>query len=340
MKTRRIAVLGICLGLAVWLNTAQAQSVDLKFSNWVPPKHPLNTDGIPKWADSVSKASGGTIKVANFPAQQLGPAKDHYDMARDGIVDLAYINPGYQSGRFPVIAAAELPFLINNAKEGTAALDEWYRPYAAKEMGDVHYCFAFLHDPGTLHAKKIISRPDQIRGLKIRPAHATMANFVTLLGGSSVQVSAPESREALERGVADAITFPWQSIILFGIDKSVKFHMDAPFYVTTFVVTMNQGTYAKMNAVQKKAIDENCNTRAAVNFAADWADWEYAGRGALAKMEGHTVYPIGADDLAAWRKAAVPLRETWAEGVRKAGLDSGKVFADLEASLKKHKSAY
>jgi TRAP-type transport system periplasmic protein len=35
-----------------------------------------------------------------------------------------------------------------------------------------------------------------------------MAQFVTLLGGTNVQVSAPEARDALEKGVADAITFP------------------------------------------------------------------------------------------------------------------------------------
>ncbi len=45
----------------------------------------------------------------------------------------------------------------------------------------------------------------------------------TRLGGQPVQVSAPEAREALERGVADAITFPWGPILLFGIDKSAKY---------------------------------------------------------------------------------------------------------------------
>ena len=39
-----------------------------------------------------------------------------------------------------------------------------------------------------------------------------------------------QSRDALERGVADALTFPWGSLVLFGIDKVVKFHMDAPLY--------------------------------------------------------------------------------------------------------------
>ena len=63
----------------------------------------------------------------DFPAQQLGKAFDHYDMARDGIADIAYVNPGYAPGRFPIIGAGELPFLLANAKEGSAALDAWYR---------------------------------------------------------------------------------------------------------------------------------------------------------------------------------------------------------------------
>ena len=52
-------------------------------------------------------------------------------MARDGIADSTYINPGYQPGRFPIIGAGELPFLMTNAKGGTQALDAWYRKYAA-----------------------------------------------------------------------------------------------------------------------------------------------------------------------------------------------------------------
>ena len=71
-------------------------------------------------------------------------------MARDGIADLTYINPGYQPGRFPIIAAGELPFLMANAKGGSQALDAWYRKYAAKEMKDVKFCLAFVHDPGTV----------------------------------------------------------------------------------------------------------------------------------------------------------------------------------------------
>jgi len=340
MKTRIGAVLCLLTGLVLAISTAQAETVELKLSSWVPPKHPLNTMGFPLWAKSIEAESKGTIKVTIFPAQQLGPAKDHYDMARDGIADFAYVNPGYTPGRFPIIAGAELPFLINNAKEGSKALDEWYRPYAAKEMKDVHYCFTYVHDPGTLHAKKEIKRPEELKGLKVRPAHGTMANLVSLAGGSSVQVAAPEAREALERGTADAITFPWNSIYLFGIDKVVKYHMDAPFYVTTFAHVMSPASYKKLNAAQRKVIDHHCTSDWAEKVAEGWATWEAEGREKMVKDPTHTVYKLSPDDVAAWRATAKPLRAQWAESVKKAGGDPDKIMAGLEATLKKHHSLY
>src|SRR4029078_3787072 len=178
---------------------AQDKTFELKLSHWVPPSHPLQK-ALEEWGASVEKDSGGTIKYKVYPAQQLGKAFDHYDMARDGIADLTYINPGYQPGRFPIIAAGELPFLMSNAKGGSQALDVWYRKYAAQEMKDVKFCLAFTHDPGAIHSRsKKVMVPADIKGMKIRPAHATIAAFVTQLGGTNVQASAPEAREALER---------------------------------------------------------------------------------------------------------------------------------------------
>src|SRR5262245_42005030 len=101
---------------------AQDKTIELKLSHWVPPTHPLQK-AMEDWGASVEKASNGTIKSKIFPAQQLGKAFDHYDMARDGIADLTYVNPGYQPGRFPIIAAGELPFFISDAKGGNRAVD-------------------------------------------------------------------------------------------------------------------------------------------------------------------------------------------------------------------------
>ncbi len=291
------ALLSLSAGLAMLSGAAapanaQDKTFELKLAHWVPPSHPLQK-ALEEWGASVEKASDGTIKSKVYPSQQLGKAFDHYDMARDGIADLTYINPGYQPGRFPIIAAGELPFLIANAKGGSQALDAWYRKYAGKEMKDVKFCLAFVHDPGTFHSKtKKIMVPGDIKGMKIRPAHATIATFVTQLGGTNVQAAAPEVRDMLDKGVADAVTFPWGSVPLFGIDKVTKYHMEVPLYVTTFAFVFNKAKYDQMSAAQKKVIDDHCSNEWAAKVAGPWADFEHAGIAKIKAEAGHEVYPI------------------------------------------------
>ena len=337
--TRTLAIAGFATLSALSLGSAQAQDkpVNLKMGSWVPAQHALNPALI-AWGESLKAASGGTITTTLFPSEQLGKAFDHYDMARDGISDVSYVNPGYQPGRFPIFAAASLPFMVSNAKAGSAAIDAWYRAYAAKEMKDVHFCFAFAHDPGALHSRKKIVSPAEIKGMKVRPASATIGQMVTLLGGTNVQASAPESRDMLERGVADAITFPWGSLTLFGIDKVVKYHMDVPLYVTPFVWVMNNDKYNAMSASQKKAVDSHCTSEWAEKVASAWADFEIAGRAKLVADSAREVYKLTPDQLNAWKQAVAPTETQWAADLKKTGQDPAPVMAAFKQSLTKYKS--
>ncbi|WP_081952625.1 TRAP transporter substrate-binding protein [Rhizobium sp. YS-1r] len=319
--------------------SAQDKQINLKISLWVPPVHPL-VKSTQEWADSIAKASGGTIIASVFPAEQLGKAFDHYDMVRDGIADVGYVSPGYQPGRFPVINAAQLPFTVADAKGGTAAIDSWYRKYAPKEMADTHFCLAFVHDPGALHSRKKITLPSDVKGLKVRPAQQTMGELVTTLGGTNVQASAPESRDALERGIADAITFPWNSIFLFGIDKVTKYTLDVPLYTTAYTWTMNKDVYDNASAAQKKVLDDHCSTAWAVKLSSAWTDFEHAGRDKMKATPGHEVVELTPEQVAEWRKAVSPLQANWEKQVTSKGYDPAQILGDLKKSLADNKAAF
>jgi TRAP-type C4-dicarboxylate transport system substrate-binding protein len=207
-------------------------------------------------------------------------------------------------------------------------------------MKDVKFCLAFVHDPGSFHSRsKKILMPDDIKGMKIRPAHATVATWVIQLGGTTVNAAAPEVRDVLERGVADAVTFPWGSVPLFGIDKVTKYHMDAPLYVTTFALVFNKARYDEMSAKQKKVIDDHCTTDWALKVAGPWADFEHGGIAKIKAEAGHEVYEISPAQLAQWKKSAEPLMKTWADNVRKAGVDPDAAMKELKADLAKYKAA-
>ena len=222
---------------------------------------------------------------------------------------MASINPGYQPGRFPIISAGEIPFLIGEVHGGIRAVDQWYRKYAKTEMKDVKYCFSFILDPTTWHSKtKKIMVPGDIKGMKIRPSQATIAAWVTQLGGTNVQASATEVRDVMDKGVAEAVMFPWGSVPLLGVDKVTKYHMDASIATTTFQWLINQKTYDGMSAAQKKVIDDHCTTDWASKFADPWGDFEHAGLAKVKAMPDHEVYPITDDQLTLWKKSADPLR--------------------------------
>ena len=188
--------------------------------------------------------------------------------------------------------------------------------------------------------KKKVVVPGDIKGMKVRPANATIARFVTLLGGTNVQASAPESRDVLEKGVAEAITFPWGSIVLFGIDKVTKYHIDSAFYVTEQGWVINKGKYEALSAAQKKVIDDHCTPEWALKIAAPVGRL----RGRRPRQDqgagGHEVYPLTPAQLAEWRKAAEPLYAEWAENVKKAGYDPAVIMKELKDSLTKYKSLY
>ena len=175
----RKAFLALLLAASLTPAMAQDKTVNLKVSLWVPPAHPL-VPATQAWAADIEKVSGGTIKMQVFPSEQLGKAFDHYDMAKDGIADITYVNPGYQPGRFPIAAAGQLPFVFSDGKKGTLALNEWYHKYAPKEMKDTKLCFAFIHDPGALHGKKKIVVPTDLNGVKVRPAQSTIGEMVKM----------------------------------------------------------------------------------------------------------------------------------------------------------------
>jgi TRAP-type transport system periplasmic protein len=338
-KTLRAGAVALALACAAGAALAQDKPVELKFAHWLPAQHPLATLGFIPWAKSVEAASKGSIKVTIYPAQQLGKAANHYDMARDGIADITWANPGYQAERFPIFGVSELPFLFSNPTAGSKALDAWYRGYADKEMKEVHFCLAHIHI-GAMHSKKPITDPAQIRGMKIRPSHGTMAQYITLLGGTNVQVSAPESRDALEKGVADAITFPWHSIITFGIDKVVKYHTDMKLYAASFAWTMNKDSYQKLSTAQKKVIDDHCNNEWATKIGHDWGNDEDSGQDLMAKLPGHTIVKVTDAQLNAWRKAAEPLTADWLKKPNNSGIDAKDALESLRKALKANNAAY
>jgi hypothetical protein len=64
-----------------------------------------------------------------------------------------------------------------------------------------------------------------------------------------------------------------------------------------------------------------------------WGKFEDAGIEKVKAESSHEVYKLTPEQTAQWKKAAEPLVKTWADGVRKTGVDPDAALAELRASL-------
>ena len=317
------------LAFAALACATSAEAADLRFGHFLPSTHPLQV-GFDAWAEQLNEDSGGSLSIQFFPGAQLGAANDHYDMTKTGIVDLAWIAIGYTPGLFPVAELIDVPFAIPGEElQATRALNDWYAPIGAEEMSDVKMCFVHLMPAGYLHTKEEVKTPADANGLRVRPASAAVSTYVTRMGNTTVPMPVTEAQQAIERGVADAITLAYHSVELYGIDKSLTHHLDLPLYYPGGAVVMNKASYERLSDEEKAAVDGLCSGDGAVLATSPWHEWEAKGRGIIEAKGGHTFYTPTDAEAAEWEAAAEPVLAQWKELVKEAGRNPDELLEEL-----------
>lgn len=322
--------------------TAQAadSQVTLRLSHNVPPTHPVHTKVLGPWAKSIEEESGGSIKIQLFPAQQLGPAREQYNLARDGIADISWYLVGIEPGRFPIVTAAEIPFLVSDQSRGSRALNDWYSKYAEEEMPDVKVCVLFYDGGGTIHSKQFIREPSDLKGLKVRSPNATAARLYREAGATTVQLSAAEAAEAMERGVADALSFPWNLLIALGIDQAVDHHLDMDFYSLGTAILINKAAFGRLSEAQQKVVNNHCTSDWAEKLPPEWVAWEQEGRTKLINDPKHTVYTITEEQKDKWKALTKTVQDQWVEEMNQQGRDGEQILGELRTLLQENNAAY
>jgi TRAP-type transport system periplasmic protein len=338
MPYRRLVLAAAALALASGVGHAQDKKFNIKLSYWVPPSH-LLTPGYKDWADSVQKASNGSITVTMFPSSQLGSGADHYDMVKRGVADFGLVNPGYTPGRFPIIGVADLPFMSPSAYKAAPAVIRFYKKYAEKEMPEHVVCHTLSHEPGTFLSKKLIRVPADVKGLNVRTANQTIATFVTSMGGNSVQVPIMEAYETLKRGVTDALTGTYDSLThpAFKFHTVTEYTLDTKLYLSTLTHGISRATYNSMSDSQKKVIDDHCTPEWSQRIYKYWYD-DQVKREDEIRQAGDKITKItkiGPAEVELWRKAAEPVVAAWKDSVTKAGHNANQVLDEFKAELKK-----
>ena len=322
MKKQLFAlILVVCIGLAFGFIspvTAEAGPTKLTYSNFFPPGH-IQSKLAESWCKEVEKRTNGQVVVDYFPGGTLTKARQVYDGVVEGLSDVGFSVLAYTRGRFPVMAAVDLPLGYTSGTVATQVINAVYKKFMPKELMDTQVMYLHAHGPGLINTKsKAVRKMEDMKGLKFR-AHGTSALVVKALGGTPVSKPMPETYQMLQKGVVDGAAYPFEANKGWKLGEVTRF-CTADFsaaYTTSFFVVMNKDKWNSISAANQKIIDQ-------INL--EWADkhgeaWNTSDALGIVFFlnQGGQIIGLDAKEAERWKKAVAPIIEDYKADMNKKG---------------------
>jgi TRAP-type mannitol/chloroaromatic compound transport system substrate-binding protein len=212
-----------CAGEAGALETFEWSMV----TSW-PPAFPGLGTGAEKLAKSITKASGGRLKIKVYAGGELVPAFEVFDAVSRGTVEMGHDASYYHKGKVEAAQFyATIPFGLT-ATEMSAWLHHGGGIELWRELYEPHNLVPFMAgntdtQMGGWFNKQINSIAD-LKGLKMR-IPGMGGEVLRRAGGTPVTLPGSEIFTALQTGAIDATEWvgPWNDSA-FGFHKAAKYY--------------------------------------------------------------------------------------------------------------------
>ncbi|WP_207485716.1 TRAP transporter substrate-binding protein [Arenibaculum pallidiluteum] len=318
----------------------RAQRRVLKISHYLAPTHGIETDFLRPWAEEVKARTGGAVNFEIFPVSSaFGKAERQADQARAGIVDIAFGLSGIPRGRFPHTSLIELPFVVERAEAGSAALWQLYRSGdLGNEYDDFKVLMLMTHHGGLFHT---VNRPvrtlEDLRGMRIRSPGPAVNAMLEFLGASPVGMPPAQIYESLERGALDGLATTWDLVAAVRANEVLKHHTDARLYAAAFYTVMNRRSYDALPQEVRQVIDETTGDALQPKIGPWWDKWDAIGKQDAVKR-GHAVVEVGQETREQWRQQLQPMIAQYLQSVKAEGVKDPEALYQKMLQLAQQKS--
>ena len=313
----------LCLGL-IGFSTAEAGTVKLTYSNFFPPAH-IQSKLAEAWCKEVEKRTNGQVVVEYFPGQTLTKARQVYDGVVEGISDVGFSVLAYTRGRFPVMAAVDLPLGYTSGTVATKVVNAVYDQFKPKELMDTEVMYLHAHGPGLIHTKdKAVRKLEDMKGLKFR-GHGTSALVVKALGGTPVPKPMPETYQMLQKGVVDGAVYPFEANKGWKLGE-VTNYCTADYsaaYTTSFFVVMNKDKWNSISADNQKII-EQINKEWIIKHGEAWDASDVEGI-VFFLNQGSQIIGLDGREAERWKKAVAPIIDDYAADMTQKGFNGAEI---------------
>ena len=258
--------------------------------------------------NKANEKSKGSVTIQIYPAGQLYNDKNMNDAIISGGIDMGLNTVGRWATIVPAMDIFDVPFIFPSYEKVDKAIDsglgeklgselmkKGVRPLIWADYGFVQYA----------NNKKLVKTPADFDGLKIRGYSKYSAETIKAMGASSVTMGSSEVYMGIQRGTIDGQTSGTTAMRDRKMYEVHKYLTVTNHASPEFIVAINEKSYSKLNADQKKALDAAAiEVRDMIRANAKAEDLK-----ALAdlKAKGMEVYEVPENELQAWRDATKPV---------------------------------
>ena len=311
--TKKFAVAALAAAMALTVagcgggDKKAEEKVTLKMATALPSSHPL-VKAMDVLKDKANEKSKGSVTIQIYPAGQLYNDKNMNDPIISGGIDMGLNTVGRWATIVPAMDIFDVPFIFPSYEKVDKAIDsglgeklgnelmkKGVRPLIWADYGFVQYA----------NNKKLVKTPADFDGLKIRGYSKYSAETIKAMGASSVTMGSSEVYMGIQRGTIDGQTSGTTAMRDRKMYEVHKYLTVTNHASPEFIVAINEKSYSKLNANQKKALDAAAiEVRDMIRANAKAEDLK-----ALAdlKAKGMEVYEVPENELQAWRDATKPV---------------------------------
>lgn len=257
-------------------------------------------------ADEVAAADVG-LELKIYPSKSLFKPKEQYRPLTRGRLDMTVVPLAYAAGQRPAYNLTLMPGLVKNHDHAARLVESPFMQELEKIMAkdDVIVLVHGYLAGGFAGKERCITKPDDVKGLKIRAAGKSFEQMVAAAGASVTSMPSSEIYSAMQTGVLDAANTSSSSFVSYRLYEQIGCYTPAGDVALWFMyqpMLMNKTTFDGLNEKQRQALRAGAKKAQAYYLAeAKKADEASA---AKFKEAGIKIAEMSQADFDAWRQVA------------------------------------
>ncbi len=308
MKTATLAGAGLLFAPAVLRKASAAQTLTVAslFGDAKP-----ETRIWFKIRDLVEEKLPGQFNFNIVQNAALGGEKEVAEGIRLGSVQASLSTVSALSGWVPETQILDLPFLFRDAAHLKTVVDGSVGADLKEKLGAQNFVVADFINYGARHllAKEPITRPDQLKGKRIRVIQSPLhTELWSSFGANPTAIPIPETYNALATGVVDAMDLTKSAYAGFKLYEVVPYLTETAHIWAAGVVYFSTPFWGSLSDEQK-AVFQSAASEGAAYFNQLIVEDEIASMKTAADAGGHVVQP---EDRPAWEAGAQKVWESFA----------------------------